>query len=279
MQKKMAILLVLGIIALIGGLYYFFIENNREPPSQLVLYGNVDIRQVDLGFRVFGRVQKLYVDEGDSVKPGELLAELDPTPYELEAAQSLAAAKAIQANFENAVFKLERRDEMSEAAVSEEEYDDALFSAINLGDELAQAQAAHDIDLLHINDTKLYAPASGTILTRAQEPGAIMNTSDIILTLSLDAPVWIRAYVRERELGTIYPGMKAYVTTDAYPDEKIEAHIGFISPVAEFTPKSVETTTLRTELVYRLRVIVDNPPKTLRQGMPVTVCLLYDNNS
>jgi len=277
-KKKLLLVLASFCILLIGSISFYVDRKKTAHLSQLVIYGNVDIRQVDLGFRVFGRVSELFVDEGDCAVTGQPLACLDPTPYKLAAERSLAAIAAIESNLENAIFKFERRDEMSQAAVSDEEYDDALFTVETLYNNLAEAKATYNEDLLHISDCTILSPADGTIITRVREPGSIMNTSDTILTLSLDTPVWIRAYVNEKQLGTIYPGMKAHVTTDSDPNTIINAHIGYISPVAEFTPKSVETTTLRTELVYRLRVIVDNPPKTLRQGMPVTVTLLGIKN-
>jgi HlyD family secretion protein len=83
--------------------------------------------------------------------------------------------------------------------------------------------------------------------------------------------VWVRRYVAETELGRIHPGMKVKVTSDTKPDQAYDGTIGFISPVAEFTPKSVETPELRTDLVYRLRVVVATPGPDLRQGMPVTL--------
>jgi HlyD family secretion protein len=83
----------------------------------------------------------------------------------------------------------------------------------------------------------------------------------------------VRTYVNERDLGRIRPGMAAQVATDSAPDKPYRGHIGFISPTSEFTPKTVETRELRTDLVYRLRVIVDNDDGRLRQGMPVTVTL------
>jgi HlyD family secretion protein len=61
------------------------------------------------------------------------------------------------------------------------------------------------------------------------------------------------------------------VASDTAPDRRHRGRVGFISPVAEFTPKSVETPELRTDLVYRLRIIVDEVDPSLRQGMPVTV--------
>ncbi len=90
--------------------------------------------------------------------------------------------------------------------------------------------------------------------------------------LSLVRPVWVRIYIAEPHLGRIHPGMEVSVTTDSDPGKVYRGKIGFVSPVAEFTPKSVETPELRTELVYRVRVVVDGEDATgLRQGMPVTV--------
>jgi HlyD family secretion protein len=119
----------------------------------------------------------------------------------------------------------------------------------------------------------LVAPGVGTILTRAQERGAILQAGTTVFTLTLASPVWVRTYVNERDLGLVRPGMAAQVATDTAPQQPYAGHIGFISPTAEFTPKTVETRELRTDLVYRLRVVVDNPDGGLRQGMPVTVGL------
>jgi HlyD family secretion protein len=122
-------------------------------------------------------------------------------------------------------------------------------------------------------DATLVAPAAGFILTRVREPGAIVASGEAIFTLAVSSPVWVRAYVDEPDLGRVRPNMAASVTTDSAPGKIYHGHVGFISPVAEFTPKTVETRELRTDLVYRLRVIVDNPDQGLRQGMPVTVTL------
>lgn len=122
-------------------------------------------------------------------------------------------------------------------------------------------------------DADLIAPNPGKILTRAQERGAIVLPGEPVFTLTLTSPVWVRTYVNERDLGRIRPGMTARITTDSARDKPYRGHIGFISPTAEFTPKTVETRELRTDLVYRLRVIVDNDDGMLRQGMPLTVTL------
>ena len=104
-----------------------------------------------------------------------------------------------------------------------------------------------------------------------EEPGAIVATGATVYTLSLKAPIWIRSYVAESDFGRIHPGMEVEVVTASRREQPYKGQIGFISPVAEFTPKSVETEELRTDLVYRLRVIIKEPDEALRQGMPVTV--------
>src|SRR5690606_32980921 len=91
-----------------------------------------------------------------------------------------------------------------------------------------------------------------------------------VLTLSLSRPLRVRAYVAEPDLSRVAPGMKVTVTADGNP-KTYQGTIGYISPRAEFTPKSVETEDLRTDLVYRLRITVENPDDALRQGQPVTV--------
>ncbi|WP_141678127.1 efflux RND transporter periplasmic adaptor subunit, partial [Rhizobium leguminosarum] len=137
--------------------------------------------------------------------------------------------------------------------------------------QLKAAQATLASARTSLDDTELRAPNDGVILSRVRENGAIVSPADTVFVLSLTEPVWVRSYVAEPDLGRIHPGMKVSVASDTSPDKPYEGTIGFISPVAEFTPKSVETPELRTDLVYRLRIVIDKPGPDLRQGMPVTV--------
>lgn len=318
-------ILVVALIAVLGaGVWLigkrYLISSNHVP----VFYGNVDIREVNLGFRVAGRVQQMLFDEGDMVKEGQLLASLDKVPFlnelalqkanveqqaanvqkleagsrpeEIEQARANVAAR--KAALENAqgVFQrqaqLEKRDFASKqayenAAATLHDAEAQLKSAeeaLKLAIEgprkediaaghaaLDAAKAQLDVAQTALNDTDLKAPADGVILTRAVEPGAIVSAGTTIYTLSLQHPVWVRAYVSEPQLGLLNPGMPVEVVTDTRPDQPYEGQIGYISPVAEFTPKSVETPELRADLVYRFRVIVKKPDTALRQGMPVTV--------
>jgi len=136
---------------------------------------------------------------------------------------------------------------------------------------LRQAQANLEISRLAVQDATLRAPSDGYILTRAIEKGMMVQAGTPAFSLSLTSPVWVRAYVDEPQLGLFNTGTKVILYTDSRPKQPYHGTVGFVSPTAEFTPKSVETADLRTALVYRIRVVVDNPDSMLRQGMPITI--------
>ena len=326
-------LVILAAAAAAGGFYYRNRERKlAEEATQIVLEGNIDVRQVNLGFKVDGRIADLTVDEGDAVTAGQLLATLDKryflddlqlvrargdnaaaTLAKLEHGsrpEEIAEARA-QVTEQRATLARSRQDYdraeklVGQGAVSRENFDLAkssldaadarlafLEQALRLAEigprqediDAARAQvAAEDASLVQserrLVDSDLFAPSAGIILTRAREKGAIVAAGETVFTLTLASPVWVRTYVNERDLGRIHPDMPAKVRTDSAPDKIYQGKIGFISPTAEFTPKTVETRELRTDLVYRLRVVVDNPDGGLRQGMPVTVTLNLEENA
>jgi len=133
------------------------------------------------------------------------------------------------------------------------------------------AEAATALAQRQFDDTRLYAPSDGVVEDRILEPGDMASPATPVLTMALLDPLWVRAYAPESELGRIRLGMKASVTADSYPGRTYDGWIGYISPTAEFTPKTVETPELRTALVYQLRVYVCDARGELRLGMPATV--------
>ncbi|GAB4188092.1 MAG: efflux RND transporter periplasmic adaptor subunit [Simkaniaceae bacterium] len=277
MKKKLfvaGLAVFLCVAAVIVWILIKHYQGEENGQRSLTIYGNVDIRQVELGFRVFGRVGKLFYEEGDYVKEGQLLAELDPEPYLEEVQKAQANVDALRAAYKQAQKKWDRRNALSDPnAISREDYDDAFYTLKRLKGELEEAKAALAVAMTNLEDTKIFAPTAGSILSRIREPGSVVTIGEPVYALAIESPVWVRTYVSEPDLGLIYYGMKAEVYTDTKALPVYQGHIGFISPEAEFTPKNVETTHLRTDLVYRLRVIVDNPDHFLKQGMPVTVKL------
>ncbi len=265
--------IVCGAIGIIWS--FFLYKETIQKNGHITLYGNVDVRQVDLGFRVFGRVVSLLYEEGDWVKTGDLLALMEKKPYTDQVLETQASIVSIEASLENEKKMLARREELiNSKSVSQEDLETVYSNFEVLKANLEQARASLAIAEKNVQDTEIYAPTEGTILTRIREPGSIINPGDPVYTLSIASPVWIRAFISERELGLVYPGMPAEIYTDTPGGKVYKGTVGYISPVSEFTPKTVETTQLRTDLVYRIRVYASDPDLGLRQGMPVTIRLI-----
>jgi HlyD family secretion protein len=275
------VILLLILFALAALVYYYLLPYRHAEREYIILYGNVDVRQVDIGFRVNGRVIAMPFEEGDLVPAGTLMATLDPQPYADKVLQAEATRNSAKISLDNALLQLNRRQNLVDiGGVAQEDLDNSLTSHEVAQANYREAVAALGVAQTNLREIEVFAPTEGTILTRIREPGSVVKEADPVYTLSILSPIWIRAFVTEPDLPLIYPGMVADVYTDTDGIGPYRGHIGFISPIAEFTPKTVETTQLRTDLVYRLRVIVDNPDRALRQGMPVTVHLsLKDNGS
>jgi HlyD family secretion protein len=143
---------------------------------------------------------------------------------------------------------------------------------------LAALQASLELLNIRLADMTLTAPENGIILNRILEPGELAGPQRPVLTMALTTPKWVRAYVSEPDLGKINLGQQAQIFSDSFPNEPIAGSIGFISPVAEFTPRAVQTEELRSKLVYNVRVLATDKDNRLRLGMPVTVQIQQQDN-
>jgi len=326
MTKKPLLAGAVVLLAAVAISVWYF---DRKPAdaNTLVLYGNVDLRQVSLAFNESERIAKLGVQEGDHVKAGQVLGELDTRTLQLriaqaeaqirvqqqalqrlksgsrpeEIAQSRAQGDAAAADAALAQQQLDRlqsiRQTTSGRAVSQQDLDNALarrkVAEAQLAsarkaqqlvvsgprkEDVAQAQAQLDVSeaalalLQHqLTQSVLKAPIDAVVRARLLEPGDMASPQRPVFTLAITDPKWVRAYVAEPDLGRIKPGMPATLSTDSHPGEALDGKIGYISSVAEFTPKTVQTEELRSSLVYEVRVLVDDTDDRLRLGMPATV--------
>lgn len=321
-RRIIVIVIIVAVIAAAVATRGFGLLKPRAEPG-LALHGNIDIREVDLGFRVGGRIDTIAVDEGAKVKPGQPLAQLDTTTIDAKVAdadakvaqaeaqlaklrngnraqdiaQARARVAASAASADDAERDYTRREPLvAPGAISRDLWEQTVATRDRARAQLAEARQAlslmtagsrhEDVEAAQaqlqsaiatrkgtgtdLSDTRLIAPVDGTVVTRAREPGAVVQPGETVLTLAIDRPMRVRAYVSESDLSRIGPGMAVLVTADGNA-RTYHGSIGYISPRAEFTPKSVETENLRTDLVYQLRVIVSDPDDALRQGQPVSV--------
>lgn len=384
-MRRTVLILLLVVAAAAGGLWYWYTRPKR-PARELVLYGNVDLRQVQLAFNNSERIAEVLVQEGERIRRGQVVARLDTRRLEPQVGQAeakaaaqrqvvaryhhgnrpeeIAQAKAqveaqkavverlrngtrpeeiaeARANVESAkadasnarqryervkglsVVRLPNRSEVQ--AVSQQDIDDAKAAlevaeaklmasqkALELAiagprkeeiaeseaklklyqeayqmavvgpreEDVAQAEAelrAGEAQLAllkqQLADAALLAPADAVVRSRLLEPGEMSTPLRPVFSLAITDPKWVRAYVSEPDLGKVRQGMAATVQVDSFPGRKFAGWVGFISPVAEFTPKTVQTEELRTSLVYEVRVFVNDPSDVLRLGMPATALL------
>ncbi|MBQ6515783.1 efflux RND transporter periplasmic adaptor subunit [bacterium] len=275
-MKKKILLLIIVILAVII-CFFAFKKENKENETELTLYGNIEIRQIDLSFQVPGLVSKLLKEEGDAVKKGELIAVMDESDYDANFKRATAEVDRTLAVQKDATDKYNRYAPLGvDDTVSKQEVE-SLYNAQNKANADYKAAVANKDYLSNqLKYTKLYAPEDGTIMVRIVEPGSNVQKGQPVYTMAKTNPVWVRAYINEKELGNIKYDQKVNVYTDTVNPQtgekrEYKGQIGYISPVAEFTPKTVQSTDIRTDLVYRIRVYIDDTDEFLRQGMPVTI--------
>ena len=221
-------------------------------------------------------------------------------PAEIAQARSrLAAARADAQRARREQARLERIATASSGAVSVQDVDRARSTArvaqaavkerqdalalvqegarreeIDAADAQVAAARAQLALLRHqLAQGDLRAPVKAVVRSRLLEPGDMASPQRPVLALAVTSPKWARIYVDVSSLGQVKPGQAAQLSVDSMPERTLAGKIGYISSVAEFTPKSVQTEVLRTSLVYEVRVLVDDPDDVLRLGQPVTVRL------
>ncbi len=273
MKKKILLFLAAAIVLGASGAAYF--DSHRTANvGTLTLYGNVDIRQVQLAFNGSERITKMLVKEGDPVKKGQLLATLDTETLRQKVRKAEADMEAARYASVNAANTYRRtRMLVDKHFVAQQQVDDARTASDAALAGFHSAQAGLELARRALIDASLYSPDNGVIQERILEPGDMATPQLPVYTLAMTDPLWVRVYVKEGDLGKIRPGMHAEVATDSYPNKRYNAWLGYISPTAEFTPKSVETTEVRSSLVYQVRIFVCNPQNELRLGMPATVTI------
>ena len=325
-KRRLLVVVLLLIAAGGGGFAWWKYTHLNDAPADLVLHGNIDLRQVALPFNNNERIAAVLVQEGDLVRKGDLLARLDTSRLEPQVAQAVAQVaaqramvarlhngsrpeeiaqaranlEAAKANAVNARKTLERKIALlpsggatqqdtdtarANAGVADAQVDvnqKALDLAV-LGprqEDIDQAEAqlrGNEAQLAFLRqqlaDAELHAPLDAVVRSRLMEPGEMASPQRPVFSLAIVDPKWVRTYVSEPNLARARTGMRVFVTVDSFPGRQFDGWIGFVSPVAEFTPKNIETTELRTSLLYEVRAFVKDPGNELPLGMPATVRL------
>jgi len=219
----------------------------------------VGVRESNLALELAGtRHQEVRAAQQTMI---DAKADLDEKKLDNERAQKLDLAATALKRAE-AIFKAagQRYNEAVEGSRKE----DIDIARANLN----EASADLGLSRVNLSYSVLRAPSAGVVTVRQAEIGEVVSPGSPVITLSDLDHIWLRAYIAETDLGRIHWGQDATITTDTYPGKQYRGRISFISSTAEFTPKSVQTTTERVTLVYRIKIDIDNFNHELKPGMP-----------
>ena len=212
------------------------------------------LRQAEADLR-FARVQQ--------ERTAKLVAEHFSPPQQLDTANDqvdVATAKVEQARQSLSLLREGPRKEDIARAAADLDAANALVAT-------AEQQLSY---------TRLMSPVAGIVSVRQAERGQNVTAGQpVVRVAELDRP-WVRAYLDEKDLPRVRIGQAAQVQVDGLPGTSFAGRLTFISPEAEFTPKTVETRALRVDLVYRVKIEVDNATEKLKIGMPADVRLAVE---
>lgn len=269
--------------------------------------GTIEGTDIDIGTEVAGKIREVRVDEGARVAPGDTLVVIDDTEYQIQLRQAQANLQSfdaayrlavegsrkedvIQAEsaFKNAAADFQRmQDLLASHTVTQKQYDDAearfvatqqSYEKLKRGSRAEEIKGARDrrdyaaaqVDLLkkRVRDCSLLAPSPATVTLRSVEPGELVTLGSNVLRLTYLDKVKLTIYVGEPYLGGIRLGQKAEVAIDGEKPKTFEGTVTYISPVAEFTPKNVQTKEERTKLVFGVKIEIENREGVLKPGLP-----------
>ena len=289
--------LLLLAAAVLGIAYWWWLHARPlMPPGIAWGNGRLEADEVDIDTKYAGRILKLYVDQGDLVKPGQVVAVMDTRDLEAQLKQyqelvlqndhTLQQAKSNYAAQQAVVKFAQQEVTRSEALiargfVTKETLDQRvqqLNSALaNLrADQDAVEAAQHALDAARhqveyyevlIADNQLIAPKAGPIEYRVANIGEVLSAGGKVFTMLDASYLYMDIYLPTGDAGQIKVGDEARVVLDAYPKEAIPGRVVFISSQAQFTPKTVETKAERDKLMFRVRVQIDPARQPSRDGM------------
>jgi HlyD family secretion protein len=303
-------LLLLVLPVAIGVGYRWFYSAPALPAGIALGNGRLEADQIDIDTKFTGRIARLFVDEGDMVTAGQVVAAMDTRDIAASLKKSQALFDQAQRALDEARANLAQQETQVVFARQELDRTEALvpkgFATVEQRDQrrqqLAAARAAldaamqrvraaeyavdaagHDVELYRVNilDNTLVASREGRIEYRVANVGEVLSAGGKVFTMLDTSYVYMDIYLPTADAGRVRLGSDARIVLDAYPQHVIPAKVVFIADKAQFTPKTVETKDERDKLMFRVRVRIDparlrGRADIVRSGLPGVAYLRTD---
>ncbi len=267
LKKRIIIIAFIVLFVSVGLFVYFGQKNNRA--GELFYSGTIEATQAKLSFQVPGRVNLVNFKEGQSVKKGELIAELDRAELQARYAQASALVKSASDTLVNARKNYQRFEELfKKGVVSEKERDNLKLNYEIAQSKLVEAQSLLKQASVYLDYTRMKSPMDGVITSRNIEPGETVTAGREVIAVSNLSNVELKIFIEETQIGKVRPNQQVDVSVDTFPGKVYQGVVSFVSPEGEFTPKIIQTKKERVKLVYLVKVTIENPNFELKTGMP-----------
>ena len=300
------------LAAAAGGIYWWRLQQHGLPPG--IAYGNgrIEADEIDIDTKFAGRIAEMFVDEGDMVKGGQVLARMDTQDMAAELKRSEAQIQEAQHSLDEAHANVDLNKTQVKLAQQEfdrtstlvkqgfatyelldqrrQTLDGAIASLKAANDRIGEAEraldaATHDAEYYRVDilDNSLIAPRDGRILYRIANTGEVLPAGGRVFTMLDILYVYMDIYLPTADAGKVKIGADARIVLDARPDHAIPAKVMFIATQAQFTPKTVETKDERDKLMFRIRVKIDpdrlrSRGPAVRSGLPGVAYVKQDPN-
>jgi HlyD family secretion protein len=268
MKKYSTIIIIAAVIVVSTSIYYLRIKHT-DSGNTIKVSGNIEATETRLSFQVAGKISKLFVDEGDYIKKGQVVALLDSDELTKIKEQAQANLEQAQSDYDMREKDFERYSELlKKNAISVQVKDSAQNNFEVAKAKLNAAKKALELANIRLNYASLTSTVEGFVIVKSAEAGEVVQLGSTVFTIADLNDVWLTAYIKETDLGKVKLNQKVDVRTDSYLDKIYQGRISFISEEAEFTPKHIQTIEERIKLVYRIKIVVNNPNLELKPGMP-----------
>jgi HlyD family secretion protein len=308
-------ILLLSLVAIAVAIYFYLFVNKQSdlPAGFAVGNGRIETTQVDIASKLSGRLIDINVEEGALVQKDEILAHIDTKELNAKLQEAIAYEQQAIENKNYTLAIVEQKQ--SELALIQKNYNRALSlyntKSIPLAEyqkneaELRTAQATlsasksqvisaqatinatiAQIETIKINieDSKLYSPVKGRVLYKIAQNGEMVSSGGKVLVVLDLMNTYMTVFLPTSQAGLIDIGSEARIVLDAIPNIAIPAHITFVSPLAQFTPKEIETQAEREKLMFRVKVKIDSTVlekyfERIKTGLPGVAYIKLDKNA
>jgi len=279
---------------------------NAVPPGFVMANGRLEAQEIDVAAKYGGRIVEVMIQEGDDVPAGAVIARLDTDELNAAIGRADAQLEAARREQEAATHSVTERESQltftsqeldraqilsqrgfapvetldrrrSEWRAADAAHNAAVAQLARSGHEVHAAQAEATRLRAQLEETALKAPRDTRVLYRLAVPGEVLAAGGKVATLVDLADMHMTVFLEGIEAGAIPIGGEARILLDSLPGQPLPARVTFVSPTAQFTPKTVETRDERTKLVFRIKVTsIDPRGLPLKSGMPGVAYIRLD---